>query len=198
MAIYGPSRSSLHPITFLTKLTGNGGRKLAGVVQQSLSQLVSANAGRPDQDERSPLVLLRIVERHLLVGSHLTAAPLERRVLSFPLVGFFGTEKWGGTGLPTETLCEVWGHSLSGCLSLTSWATSVVVLSPPAASSVSAGSFCVAAVPGYDKSLVRKYKTTLHVPGEWSCLLLLLCPPAINLSYLGMRPARVWVHSPSL
>ena len=93
MAIYGPSRSSLHPITFLTKLTGNRGRKLAGVVQQSLSQLVSANAGWPDQDERSPLVLLRIVERHLLVGSHLTAAPLERRVLSLPLVGFFGTEK---------------------------------------------------------------------------------------------------------
>ena len=83
-------------------LTGNWGSKLDRVVQQSLPELVSADAGRPHQDEGPPLVRLRVVERHLLVGRNLRAVSLEGRVLSLPLVSFPRTEQRGGAGLPTE------------------------------------------------------------------------------------------------
>ena len=85
-------------------LTGNRGSKLDRVVQQSLPELVPADAGRPHQDEGPLLVRLRVVQRHLLVRRNIRAASLEGRVLSLPLVSFPRTEQRGGAGLPTEIL----------------------------------------------------------------------------------------------
>ena len=87
--------------TTQSQLTRDGSSKLSRVVQQSLSQLVPADAGRPHQDQGPPLIRLRIVESHLLIGgslSSLGSAILERGVLSPPLVGLPGTEKGGGAG----------------------------------------------------------------------------------------------------
>ena len=141
-------------------LTGNRGSKLDRVVQQSLPELVPADAGRPHQDEGPLLVRLRVVQRHLLVRRNIRAASLEGRVLSLPLVSFPRTEQRGGAGLPTEILRSRvglapdrrWAHFTFLHLFyilhlLTSWGTFVAALLPLGASSVTGGSSCAAAEP---------------------------------------------------